>query len=131
MIVTTINKTQLSYWLAIVAAEYLLNLVPKGTHDWEKFVQPRTLRQIFQKCKYLLAKRLIQNGFYKMAGTRWLVQDGRYKMAGTRWLVQDGRYKMAGTRSNYINSIHFDVALPNSSRLVILLGSNKRNQYFA
>ena len=51
MVVTTINKTQLSYLLAIVAAEYVLGLVPQGTHEWEKFVEPKKLKNLCEKCE--------------------------------------------------------------------------------
>lgn len=40
---STLNRTQKSYWLAIQAAENLLNLVPKGTHQHEKFIKPSEL----------------------------------------------------------------------------------------
>ena len=43
MILTTINRTFLSYALAIGMAEYVLNLIPRGTHDWNKFVTPDEL----------------------------------------------------------------------------------------
>ena len=36
----TINRTPRSFILAIVAAEYILRWVPRGTHDWRKFVSP-------------------------------------------------------------------------------------------
>lgn len=39
----TINRTLRSYALAIVGAEYVLGWLPKGTHDWEKFVRPAEL----------------------------------------------------------------------------------------
>lgn len=39
----TINKTLRSFALAIVGAEYVLNWLPRGTHDWEKFVRPDDL----------------------------------------------------------------------------------------
>lgn len=40
---TTLNRTQESYMAGIVAAEYVLRLLPRGTHDWHKFVQPEEL----------------------------------------------------------------------------------------
>ncbi|TRY62804.1 hypothetical protein TCAL_07962 [Tigriopus californicus] len=40
---TTLNRTQESYLAGIVAAEYVLRLLPRGTHDWQKFVQPEEL----------------------------------------------------------------------------------------
>ncbi len=40
----TINRTMRSFALAIVGAEYVLNWLPKGTHDWEKFDTPDELR---------------------------------------------------------------------------------------
>ncbi len=36
----TLNRNPLSYLLAIVAAEYLLGLVPKGTHRYDRFIKP-------------------------------------------------------------------------------------------
>lgn len=38
--VTTINRNTRSWLLAIVGAEYVVGLLPRGTHQWEKFVQP-------------------------------------------------------------------------------------------
>ena len=40
VIVSTINRGVKSYALAVVAAEYLLGLLPKGTHDYAKFLAP-------------------------------------------------------------------------------------------
>lgn len=37
---STINRNIKSYLFAIVGAEYVLKLLPKGTHDWDKFIQP-------------------------------------------------------------------------------------------
>lgn len=39
----TLNRTLKSFALAIVGAEYVLRWVPRGTHQWEKFVTPREL----------------------------------------------------------------------------------------
>jgi polyprenyldihydroxybenzoate methyltransferase/3-demethylubiquinol 3-O-methyltransferase len=48
---TTINKTQLSYYLGVIAAEYIFGIVPRGTHDWEKFVPPEELKFMLNKSK--------------------------------------------------------------------------------
>lgn len=43
MVVTTFNRTFKSYFLGIVAAEYILKWAPSGTHTWEKFMKPEEL----------------------------------------------------------------------------------------
>ena len=40
---STINRTPKAYLLAILGAEYLLQLLPKGTHDYGKFIRPSEL----------------------------------------------------------------------------------------
>ncbi len=40
---STINRNPKAYLFAIVGAEYLLNLLPKGTHDYAKFLRPAEL----------------------------------------------------------------------------------------
>ena len=40
---STINRNPKAYVLAIIGAEYVLNLLPKGTHDYAKFVRPSEL----------------------------------------------------------------------------------------
>jgi len=54
--VTTLNKTQLSWIMAIVAAENVLGLLPKGTHEWEKFVSPEELSKIVEKAQCRVKK---------------------------------------------------------------------------
>jgi 2-polyprenyl-6-hydroxyphenyl methylase / 3-demethylubiquinone-9 3-methyltransferase len=43
MIVATLNRTAKSFALAVVGAEYVLRWLPRGTHDWRKFVRPSEL----------------------------------------------------------------------------------------
>jgi 2-polyprenyl-6-hydroxyphenyl methylase / 3-demethylubiquinone-9 3-methyltransferase len=43
VIFSTINRNPKSYLFAIVGAEYLLKLLPKGTHDFAKFIRPSEL----------------------------------------------------------------------------------------
>ena len=49
MFVATINKTLKSYLFAIIGAEYILNWLPVGTHDWFKFVAPDELKILCQR----------------------------------------------------------------------------------
>jgi 2-polyprenyl-6-hydroxyphenyl methylase / 3-demethylubiquinone-9 3-methyltransferase len=44
MFVATLNRTFKSFALAIVGAEYVLGWLPKGTHEWEKFITPSELK---------------------------------------------------------------------------------------
>jgi len=46
---STISKTELSHAVAIVAAERVLNMVPDGTHDWEKFITADDLKSMLRK----------------------------------------------------------------------------------
>ncbi len=56
MFIATINKTLKSYLFAIVGAEYVLRWLPIGTHDWEKFVKPKELKEILSKNNLSLKK---------------------------------------------------------------------------
>jgi 2-polyprenyl-6-hydroxyphenyl methylase / 3-demethylubiquinone-9 3-methyltransferase len=40
---STLNRNPKSFLFAIVGAEYVLNLLPKGTHDYAKFIKPSEL----------------------------------------------------------------------------------------
>jgi 2-polyprenyl-6-hydroxyphenyl methylase/3-demethylubiquinone-9 3-methyltransferase len=42
---STINRSPKAYAFAILGAEYLLKLLPKGTHDYGKFIRPSELAQ--------------------------------------------------------------------------------------
>jgi 2-polyprenyl-6-hydroxyphenyl methylase / 3-demethylubiquinone-9 3-methyltransferase len=49
MITATINRTLKSFALAIVGAEYVLRWLPRGTHQWEKFVTPNELEAVLER----------------------------------------------------------------------------------
>lgn len=53
MVVSTLNRNWKSFALAIVGAEYVLRWLPRGTHEWNKFVTPDELT------KHLLDSRLV------------------------------------------------------------------------
>ena len=40
---STLNRNPKSYVQAILGAEYLLRLLPRGTHDWSRFLRPSEL----------------------------------------------------------------------------------------
>ncbi len=40
---STINRNPKAYLLAVIGAEYILNMLPRGTHDYEKFIKPSEL----------------------------------------------------------------------------------------
>ena len=46
LIVSTINRTLPAYAGAVVAAEYVLRLLPRGTHDWARFIRPSELARM-------------------------------------------------------------------------------------
>ncbi len=43
LVFSTINRHPKAYLLAVLGAEYLLNILPKGTHDYAKFIRPSEL----------------------------------------------------------------------------------------
>lgn len=45
MVLSTINRTLKAYALAIVGAEYVLGWLPRGTHQWERFVTPDEMKR--------------------------------------------------------------------------------------
>lgn len=46
---STINRNPKAYLFAVLGAEYLLNLLPKGTHDYAKFIRPAELDEWSRK----------------------------------------------------------------------------------
>ena len=40
---STINRNPKAYLMAVIGAEYLLKMLPKGTHDYDKFIKPSEL----------------------------------------------------------------------------------------
>jgi len=47
--VATLNKTLKSLALAKIGAEYVLGWLPRGTHDWNRFVEPAKLREMLEE----------------------------------------------------------------------------------
>ena len=47
--VSTLNRTIKSFAYAIVGAEYILRWLPRGTHEWQKFLKPSDICPLLQK----------------------------------------------------------------------------------
>lgn len=59
--VTTVNKTLPSFFGGILMAEYVLRWLPKGTHQWEKFITPPQLQRFLEDGKYNFFSKSILN----------------------------------------------------------------------
>lgn len=49
MICSTLNRNAKSFGMAIVGAEWVMRWLPKGTHDWKKFITPNELAEFIRK----------------------------------------------------------------------------------
>lgn len=49
-VASTLNRTTKAFLLAIVGAEYVLRWIPRGTHDWRRFVRPDELDRTLRGC---------------------------------------------------------------------------------
>ena len=49
LVMATLNRTLKAFALAIVGAEYVLRWLPRGTHQWEKFVTPKELTHSIER----------------------------------------------------------------------------------
>ncbi|WP_407059837.1 bifunctional 2-polyprenyl-6-hydroxyphenol methylase/3-demethylubiquinol 3-O-methyltransferase UbiG [Cucumibacter marinus] len=57
MFVATINRTARAFALAIVGAEYVLKWLPRGTHQYSKFVTPEEITSVLKRSKMTIADR--------------------------------------------------------------------------
>jgi len=55
-IVATLNKTLKSLALAKFAAEYVLGWMPRGTHDWNRFIPPAELKKSLERAGLKILK---------------------------------------------------------------------------
>jgi 2-polyprenyl-6-hydroxyphenyl methylase/3-demethylubiquinone-9 3-methyltransferase len=86
MIAATLNRTLKSFALAIVGAEYVMGWLPRGTHQWDKFVTPNELEIA-----------------YELAGLRVVGEEGViYNLLADRWQLSsdtDVNYMMTAERA--------------------------------
>lgn len=50
LLLSTLNRTAKSFALAIIGAEYVLRWLPRGTHQWKKFLRPSEVHQHLASC---------------------------------------------------------------------------------
>ena len=75
MFVATINKTLKSYLFAIVGAEYILQWLPIGTHEWENFIKPDDLINILSK--YQLKLDALDGMKFNLIKDEWSVSSDK------------------------------------------------------
>ncbi|XP_048327481.1 ubiquinone biosynthesis O-methyltransferase, mitochondrial isoform X1 [Ziziphus jujuba] len=72
-VISTINRSIRAYATAIIAAEYLLHWLPKGTHQWSSFLTPEELVLILQRASISVQEMA---GFaYNPLTGRWSLSD--------------------------------------------------------
>jgi len=87
LIAATLNRTPQAFLLAIVGAEYVLGWLPRGTHQWDKFVTPQEL------------ERAIERAGLQVTGERGVI----YNFFADRWQLSsdmDVNYMLAAERAN-------------------------------
>ena len=64
---STINRNPKSFLFAIIGAEYVLNLLPKGTHEYNKFITPSELREwcLVEKLDFKSIIGMTYNPFFR------------------------------------------------------------------
>lgn len=69
LVLATINRTAKAFALAILGAEYLLRWLPRGTHDWRRFVRPSELAALLRR--HGAAALEIEGVAYRPLTDRW------------------------------------------------------------
>jgi 2-polyprenyl-6-hydroxyphenyl methylase / 3-demethylubiquinone-9 3-methyltransferase len=69
LFVATLNRTMKSFALAIVGAEYVLRWLPRGTHQWDKFVTPNELEIAIEQAGCRISDET--GVIYNLLADRW------------------------------------------------------------
>ncbi|XP_002978582.2 ubiquinone biosynthesis O-methyltransferase, mitochondrial isoform X2 [Selaginella moellendorffii] len=73
VVISTLNRSPTSYSLAIFAAEYILGWLPKGTHDWSKFLTPEEVALLMERASLTLEE--MTGMFYDPLKQTWRLAD--------------------------------------------------------
>ena len=71
---STINRNPKAYLLAVIGAEYILKMLPRGTHDYAKFIKPSELTR-WTKSVGLEPNELIGMSYNPLTDRYWLGQN--------------------------------------------------------
>lgn len=74
LFLSTINRTFKAWALVIVGAEYILKMLPKGTHEYEKFIKPAEMLK-FTDNAYLECENISGYHYNPLTGKFWLNND--------------------------------------------------------
>jgi len=74
VIFSTLNRNPKAYLFAIVGAEYILNMLPKGTHDFSKFIKPSELVN-WCRSAGLKAQHMTGLHYNPLTKNYWLADD--------------------------------------------------------
>ena len=74
LFLSTINRNPRSYLFAVLGAEYILNLLPKGTHDYSKFIKPSELSRWIRSANLNLIE-IIGLSYNPITDNYWLGAD--------------------------------------------------------
>ena len=72
---STLNRNIISYIIAIIGAEYILSILPKGTHKYEKFIKPSEFSKILRSNDLIvedikgISFNLLANKFFESNNT--------------------------------------------------------------
>jgi len=69
MFLSTLNRNPRSFVTAILGAEYIFNILPKGTHEWSKFIKPSELEKFMRDAgiKLIESKGMFYNPIFHTA----------------------------------------------------------------
>lgn len=73
MVASTINRNPKSFMVAIVGAEHVMRWLPKGTHEWSKFITPEELADLIVKAGLTEVDR--KGMVFNPLGWSWSISD--------------------------------------------------------
>ncbi len=73
LVTATLNRTLISFTFAIIGAEYILGWLPRGTHDWNRFIRPSELAFMLRGTGLMLEK--LAGVTYSPITDRWRISD--------------------------------------------------------